>query len=179
MYIKHFFKLCGLHYTKMKFSIKEFFSKCDQIHRKLQIWSHLLKKSLMENFIFCGELRLFATEILRYQCNSSHFGFTCVFFLKNLTFLFWRLKAIKRNLYLKENLFIARSMKIHSCENLVLCYYFKFFILFPLKRIQYNSIKTKRLKLHFKKILFLAKSMKTRFGKKFWFYFVIFKYFSR
>ena len=39
---------------KMKFSIKGFFSKCDQTHRKLRIWSHLLKKSLMENFIFCG-----------------------------------------------------------------------------------------------------------------------------
>ena len=39
---------------KMKFSIKEFFSKCDQIRRKLRIWSHLLKKSLMENFIFCA-----------------------------------------------------------------------------------------------------------------------------
>ena len=39
---------------KMKFSIKDFFSKCDQIRRKLQIWSHLLKKSLMENFIFCA-----------------------------------------------------------------------------------------------------------------------------
>ena len=35
----------------MKFSIKNFFSKCDQIRRKLQIWSHLLKKFLMENFI--------------------------------------------------------------------------------------------------------------------------------
>ena len=31
----------------------DFFSKCDQICRNLQIWSHLLKKSLMENFIFC------------------------------------------------------------------------------------------------------------------------------
>ena len=39
---------------KMKFSIKDFFSKCDQIRRKLRIWSHLLKKSLMENFIFCA-----------------------------------------------------------------------------------------------------------------------------
>ena len=39
---------------KMKFSIKGFFSKCDQIRRKLQIWSHLLKKSLMVNFIFCA-----------------------------------------------------------------------------------------------------------------------------
>ena len=38
---------------KMEFSIKDFFSKCDQLRRKLQIWSQLLKKSLMENFIFC------------------------------------------------------------------------------------------------------------------------------
>ena len=37
----------------MKFSIKDFFSKCDQIRSFLRIWSHLLKKSLMENFIFC------------------------------------------------------------------------------------------------------------------------------
>ena len=39
---------------KMKFSVKEFFSKCDQIRRKLRIWSHLLKNSLMENFIVCA-----------------------------------------------------------------------------------------------------------------------------
>ena len=39
---------------KIKFSIKDFFSKCDQIRRFLRIWSHLLKKSLMENFIFCA-----------------------------------------------------------------------------------------------------------------------------
>ena len=39
---------------KMAFSIKDFFSKCDQIRRKLRIWSHLLKKSLIENFIFCA-----------------------------------------------------------------------------------------------------------------------------
>ena len=39
---------------KMKFFIKDFFNKCYQIRRKLRIWSHLLKKSLMENFIFCG-----------------------------------------------------------------------------------------------------------------------------
>ena len=38
---------------KMKFSIKDFFCKCDQIRRKLLIWSHLLKKCLMENFNFC------------------------------------------------------------------------------------------------------------------------------
>ena len=33
-------------------TIKDFFSKCDQIYEKLRIWSHLQKKSLMENFIF-------------------------------------------------------------------------------------------------------------------------------
>ena len=30
---------------KMKFSIKNFFSKCDQIRWKLRDWSYLLKKS--------------------------------------------------------------------------------------------------------------------------------------
>ena len=39
---------------KMKFSIKDFFSKCDQIDSFLRIWSHLLKKSSTENFIFCA-----------------------------------------------------------------------------------------------------------------------------
>ena len=37
---------------KMKFYIVDFLSKCDQIHRKLRIWSHLMTKYLMENFIF-------------------------------------------------------------------------------------------------------------------------------
>ena len=37
---------------KMKFSIQDFFKKCEQIRRR--IWSHLLKKSWMENFIFCA-----------------------------------------------------------------------------------------------------------------------------
>ena len=37
----------------MNFSIRDFFSKCDQIRWKLRIWSHLLKKSLMENLISC------------------------------------------------------------------------------------------------------------------------------
>ena len=36
----------------MNFSIKYFFIKYDQIRRKMRIWSHLLKKSLMEDFIF-------------------------------------------------------------------------------------------------------------------------------
>ena len=36
----------------MKFSIKNFFSKCDHICSFRHIWSHLLKKFLMEQLIF-------------------------------------------------------------------------------------------------------------------------------
>ena len=45
-------------HKKMKFSIKDFFSKRDQICSFLRIWSLLLMKSLMENFIFCALLVL-------------------------------------------------------------------------------------------------------------------------
>ena len=46
--------LDSLHDTaqKLKFSIKNFFSKSDQIGSFLWTWLNLLKKSLMENFIF-------------------------------------------------------------------------------------------------------------------------------
>ena len=39
---------------KLKLSIKDFFSKCDQICSFLWIWAHLLSISLIENFIFCA-----------------------------------------------------------------------------------------------------------------------------
>ena len=51
-----------LHYTlhiKMKFCIKDLFSKCDQIRRILRILLRLLKKSLMENFIFCAVMYVY------------------------------------------------------------------------------------------------------------------------
>ena len=38
----------------MTFSIKDFFTKCDQIRSFLRIWSHLQLKFLMENFILCA-----------------------------------------------------------------------------------------------------------------------------
>ena len=41
------------------------FSKCEHIHRKLRICSHLLKKSITENFIFC------AVTIVRLQLVKS------------------------------------------------------------------------------------------------------------
>ena len=43
---------------KMKFYITDFFSKCEQIHSLMWIWSYLLNKFLLENFIFCAVLIL-------------------------------------------------------------------------------------------------------------------------
>ena len=56
--------LLGLTSTaqKMKFFIKDFFSKCGQIRSFLWIWSYLLKKSLMENFIFLHSARCSKNE---------------------------------------------------------------------------------------------------------------------
>ena len=49
--------------AKNEFFIKDFFSKFDQVPRKLRIWSHLLKKTLMKNFIFC---------VVRYLLHKSN-----------------------------------------------------------------------------------------------------------
>ena len=41
----------------MKISIKDFFSKCNQICIKLRFgWTYLVNKSLTENLIFCAVL---------------------------------------------------------------------------------------------------------------------------
>ena len=56
MYLRRVFKRRGYIAQNLKFSVKDFFSKCDQVRSFLGIWSHLLKKSLMENFIFCAVL---------------------------------------------------------------------------------------------------------------------------
>ena len=53
------FKINRWHCKKMKFSTKDFSNKCDQIRRKLRIWSHLLEKYLTKNFIFCAVWELF------------------------------------------------------------------------------------------------------------------------
>ena len=47
----------------MKFFTKDFLSKCDQICSFLRICSHLLKKCLVENFIF-GAAKLVAHSLL-------------------------------------------------------------------------------------------------------------------
>ena len=61
---------------KIKFSIKDFLGKCDQIRKKLQIWPHLRKQSLTENFIFSpdfGGLLSFQNSL---RTSQKHFFFT-------------------------------------------------------------------------------------------------------
>ena len=66
-------KIETLH-KKIKSWIKGFFSKSDQIRSSLRIWSHSLKKSLMENFIFMQwELYLGTCQI------SMMEGFSTIF----------------------------------------------------------------------------------------------------
>ena len=44
--------------SKMKFSVEDFCRISAGFLQKLRIWSHILKKPLMENFIFCAVISL-------------------------------------------------------------------------------------------------------------------------
>ena len=79
---------------KMKFSIKDFFSKCDQIRRKLRIWSHLPKKYLMENFIFCAVMYIILPSWIRF-CGPA------LFIIQELSFL---------NFFYKFNFFLNKFL---------------------------------------------------------------------
>ena len=59
-----------LNYTaqKMKFSIKDFFSKVTKSAGNCG-WAHLLKKSLIENFFFCAVLSFSVGRIFDRLCN--------------------------------------------------------------------------------------------------------------
>ena len=57
---------------KMKFSFKDLFSKYEQIGSFFRIWSHLLKKSLMESFIFCAVLNEIYLEVVVWRWSAKH-----------------------------------------------------------------------------------------------------------
>ena len=58
--------LCYFTAQKMKFFIKDFFSL-----DFFRIWSHLLNKSIMENFIFCAVLCTAETEGAKLDENTG------------------------------------------------------------------------------------------------------------
>ena len=61
----------------MKFSIKDFFSKCDQIRSFLRIWSHLPNKFLIENFSDFSKIYVYEypeTYLESYQTSVMEFS---------------------------------------------------------------------------------------------------------
>ena len=69
---------------KMKFSIKDFFSQCDQIRSFLRIWSHVLKKSSMGNVIFlCGYIfKIWKTLFLYFWSKLKYIFLVIVLYWK-------------------------------------------------------------------------------------------------
>ena len=88
---------------KMKFSIKDLFTKCDQIGRTLQIWSHLLKKSLMENFNFCAVKRKMPARFLK----------SCIFAKTE--------PSISREITIKNFHSAFQNISCNSCDIEVTC----------------------------------------------------------
>ena len=108
---------------KMKFSIKDFLSECDQIRWKLRIWSHLLRKSLMENFILCvvhaNQGYQSFGQILLSLCKTSRL----IFFLNDLC----KQKAVVRRcssklMFLK---YFANFIGKHLCSGMRACNFIK------------------------------------------------------
>ena len=95
---KHWQNDASTLHKKMKFSIKDLFSKCDQIRRFLRIWSNLLKKSLMENFIFCAVRRIKMQEFaIKNDVSIQIIHFLISFYV---TLLAWLLSSAKKTLIL-------------------------------------------------------------------------------
>ena len=100
---------------KLKFSVNDFLNKYEKISRKMQIWSRLLKKSIIEIFIFCEWLQSCSLRFWSIQPWN--------------TFKNWHLK--KRNFkqtYLKEEVkfrvktwIFKRFIQFHLKQRYFLC----------------------------------------------------------
>ena len=91
----------------MKFSSKGFFSRCNKIRRKLRIWSNLLKKSIMENFIFCAVRSIFS--IICYLLKGLESSITISIGKKLIQtwFIFKISKCVFQKRYSLEHLFTS------------------------------------------------------------------------
>ena len=124
---------------KITFSIKGFFSKYDQISSFLQIWSHLLMKSLMENFIFCA-------MSVRGKCKTYN-----SFYVLIMTQLIVALNRIDQ--YRSVSISISHCVE---CIYLTYCWY-NFMLTESLGVQKYSPF----LEKHWKEGKSLKKSMKT------------------
>ena len=89
LWVETFFRPWSLRklHKKMKFFIKDFFNKFDQIRRKLRIWSHLLKKSLIETFIFGAVIEVLLINVITNE-HWQRLKFTFAQWLHNLVCTF-------------------------------------------------------------------------------------------
>ena len=126
LFRSHFFTGCTIYQItitsqKMKFSIKDFFSKYDPIRSFLWIWSHLLKKSLLKSTIFwavytlskyrvisCLCCHLFCDFFITLWIDSKHFQWTW-------TFPFTWTKTFRLKLETKES-----SQPAFTCSRLTI-----------------------------------------------------------
>ena len=120
--LARFSKTLGYHWAKMKFSIKNFFSKCDQMRRKLRNWSHLLRKPLIESFIFCAVCFLaredssrFAQKVMKWRERNTCFSPENEIMVVRCCWTFQHLI-----LYTKQETWIwngwSRRFYCHSCK---------------------------------------------------------------
>ena len=129
---------------KGKFSMKNFFSKCDQIRRKLRIWSHLLKKSLVTNFIFCAAMSM------SHHVNEEHI--LKVALLGTLT----HDKAVD-TWEIVLNLYVEFSNLCNVLENVLLFSNLKNFPWYEKNKVFYiSNFKTRLLLLEQKSILYIG-----------------------
>ena len=110
------FHICTV--QKMYFFIQDYFSKCDQIRRSFPIWSHLLNKSLMENFIFCV---VWSQQQTTGDSLFQHFdsrGNISIFYIKNVNnLLLIHCFFCKNPLY--KNRKVQKTLKIKIMLRLV------------------------------------------------------------
>ena len=80
-----YLRVCYKRHKKIKDSTKDFCSKYDHFPNFLQIWSHLLKKFLMESFIFVQRCVWLSTMIFPNIFIDFNVDFFVVFFLQTVS----------------------------------------------------------------------------------------------
>ena len=92
----------------MKFSNKDFISKCDQIRSSLRIWLQLLKQFLMQNLFFCAVVKSTGIFI---ACKLSEMRVAPAQYAGEFTYM--QYKVIKV-LFRKANRSVPKHIRSHG-----------------------------------------------------------------
>ena len=131
----------------MKFSIKDFFSKCDQIYRKLRIWSRLLKKSLIEHFIIFTVSPVFLVNSKAMFCPGKNIFFSkffmvifkipvmlCSSLIMPKSLKYWQLYLYKQRQHQESTLELCNTRRVPASSWLQ-----PLISSFPAGKIKYSS----------------------------------------